>query len=194
MGKQIVFLAIILGSINPQFIWGQLCDHCFEVEVFQNNQKLEIKNNIVQLQKLPFEIHVITEQPQGIVINTCLSDSNIVSLQKGTPLNDMEFFLYGMAEDMFNPDQEILIHSHAPSYWYYDDSLNHRFSKVEIESNRIIGIRRIAQMTNIETDEILSPQKFPESLYLGFIAVQWIPEKSTHIEFERKPLTLRFNL
>ena len=193
MGKKIIFLFVILGSLTPQFCLGQKkCDHCFEVALFQDGKQVIIDNHIAVLKKRPFDIHLISYEPQGIVINTCLSDSNMIQLASGKPYDQLDFMQYGMAEDMFNPDQEILIHSHAPSYWYFDDNFNHRFTRVELNKDQIIGIRHIEQMTDVETGEIISSANFPSHLYLGFLSSVWNAETFTSKEFHRDYLTIVF--
>ncbi len=184
---------MILGSLAPQFSWGQKkCDHCFEVSLFQDGNQVPIINHIAQLKKRPFDIHLISYEPQGVVINTCLSDSNMNQLASGKPYDQLEFMKYGMAEEMFNPDQEILIHSHAPSYWYFDDTLNHRFTRVELNQNQIIGIRHIEQMTNVETGDVISSAHFPSHLYLSLLSSVWNSETFTSKEFHRDYLTIVF--
>jgi hypothetical protein len=193
MGKKIILVLMIMGSFTSHFSFGQEnCDHCFEIEIFQNGQKVDVNNHLVAIKKEPFDIHIITNEGQGIVINTCLSDSNIISLKNGIPLDEMHFFQYGMAEYMFNPDQEILIHSQAPSYWFYDDSLNHRFSSVQLDNGKIRGIRHIQQMTNVETGDVLQPEQFPSFLYLGFISSVWNQETHISKEYQRDYLTIVF--
>lgn len=184
---------MILGSLAPQFSWCQKkCDHCFEVALFQDGSEVPINNHIAVLKKRHFDIHLISYEPQGIVINTCLSDSNMIQIASGKPYDQLDFMLYGMAEEMFNPDQEILIHSHAPSYWYFDDTSSHRFSRVEFNQDQIIGIRHIEQMTNVETGEIISSANFPSHLYLGFLSSVWNAETFTSKEFHRDYLTIAF--
>jgi hypothetical protein len=184
---------MILGSLTPQFCLGQKkCDHCFEVALFQDGKQVSIDNHVAILKKRTFDIHLISYEPQGVAINTCLSDSNMIQLASGKPYDQLDFMQYGMAEDMFNPDQEILIHSHAPSYWYYDDDYNHRFTRVELNKDQIIGIRHIEQMTNVETGDVLRPEQFPSFLYLGFISSVWNQETNTSKEFQRDYLTIVF--
>jgi hypothetical protein len=193
MGKQVIFLLILMGSLSPHLSLSQKkCDHCFEIAIFQEGQPIAVHDHVVTLKKIPFDIHLISYEPQGIVINTCLSDSNMIQLASGKPYSELDFMLYGMAEEMFNPDQEILIHSHAPSYWYFDDPSNHRFTRVERKQDQIIGIRHIEQMTNVETGEVIASAQFPPHLYLSFLSSVWNSETFTSKEFHRDYLTISF--
>lgn len=193
MGKQIIRVFIFAWSLTPLFALAQKkCDHCFEVLLVQEGKPVPIVDHLAVLKKRPFDIHLISYEPQGIVINTCLSDSNLIQLASGKPYSELDFMLYGMAEEMFNPDQEILIHSHAPSYWYYDDPSNHRFTRMELNQDQIIGIRHIEQMTNVETGEVIASAQFPPHLYLCFLSSVWNSETFTSKEFHRDYLTIAF--
>ena len=192
MGSKVISIALLVWSFSNQFSFAQKCEYCFEIEVYQENKKVDIKNNTAFLKRLPFEMHFIMHRPQGIAINACLSDTNMIALIHGKELNEMHPYLYGMAEEMYNPDREILINSNAPSYWFYDDSLTHRFSSVSLSPTQIEGIRYIQQMTNVESGEILQAKDFPDHLYLGLIACEWIAATQREQEYYRTHLTLVF--
>ncbi len=192
MGRKIIVFVYLILGIAPLISIAQKCERCFEIEVYQENKKIDIQNNTVYLKRMPFELHFILNEPQGIAINACLSDTNMTDLIQGKPLNDMHPYLYGMAEELHNPDREILINSNAPSYWYYEDSITHRFSSVSISADKIEGIRYIQQMTNVETGEILQVNQFPSRLYLGLITCEWIAATQSEKEYYRTHLTLDF--
>jgi hypothetical protein len=192
MGSKVISIALLVWSFSIQFSFAQKCEYCFEIEVYQENKKVDIKNNTAFLKRLPFEMHFIMHRPQGIAINACLSDTNMIALIHGKELNEMHPYLYGMAEEMYNPDREILINSNAPSYWFYDDSLTHRFSSVSLSPTQIEGIRYIQQMTNVESGEIIQAKDFPDHLYLGLIACEWIAATQREQEYYRTHLTLVF--
>jgi hypothetical protein len=97
MGSKVISIALLVWSFSIQFSFAQSCGRCFEIEVYQENKKVDIKNNTASLKKLPFEMHFILHQPQGIAINACLSDTNMIALIHGKELNEMHPYLYGMA-------------------------------------------------------------------------------------------------
>ncbi|MEN9334577.1 MAG: hypothetical protein RLY35_1757 [Bacteroidota bacterium] len=94
-------------------------------------------------------------RPQGIAINACAQDSNILNVKKGKDLNDMTPFLYGMAEALLNPENNLLITCEYPSYWYYDNETEHRFNQVIKEGNRLRCIRKIHQWTEVDNGRII---------------------------------------
>jgi hypothetical protein len=188
---RIIFLLLTLLVVN---ISGnaQRCEHCFEIQIFQKGKNIPILSHKVQLEKDTFEIHILMNRPQGIAINACPLDSNIRNVKNGKELNDMTPFLYGMAEALQNPENNLLITCEYPSYWYYDSATEHRFNQVVIEGNRLRCIRKIHQWTEVDNGNIILPRQYPNQLHLGFIACEWVATEQKEREYLRDYLTIVF--
>lgn len=190
-GYRIIFSLLALLWLNYSGN-AQRCEHCFEIQIFQKGKNIPIQAHALKLEKDTFEIHLLMNRPQGIAINACPLDSNIRNVKNGKALNDMTPFLYGMAEALHNPENNLLITCEYPSYWYYDNAEEHRFNQVVMEGNRLRCIRKVHQWTEVDNGNIILPHQFPNQLHMGFIACEWVREEQKEREYHRDYLTIEF--
>jgi hypothetical protein len=84
---------------------------------------------------------------QLVMIHAAIDRRHYDRARAGRPL-DEAFPLEGngMAEELFNPDRELILAAAAYSAWFYQDERTHRFDQASERGGRVIALRTVAQV------------------------------------------------
>ncbi|MBS1741654.1 MAG: hypothetical protein JST81_01355 [Bacteroidetes bacterium] len=183
-----LFLFIIISAVSAQE------RNTYEVSIWQDGNPVNaIMGNEITLNKAPFTIQVKLNKLDGVYVYAAFTDS-IYKLSATDKIPDLESLpVLAMAENSFNPDQELLINESGWAYWFYDPSLDwHRFDKdVLIEGDNITGTKSIKQFYMVDSGKELPVASVTQPLYLFFVSVK--ENKDHHIQKELKRFKIKIN-
>ena len=99
----------------------------------------------------------------------------------------------GMAEELFNPEEKIIIDNTSPHYLFYEDESQHRFSTVEMEEGYIFCRREISNITtfNLNLDPVPLQRLPGNDLFLSFLYSEY-DEDWNRIEKQKEGLHIHF--
>lgn len=141
-----------------------------KVYIEQNGIRQTVTNNEVALDKKPFNIVFVLKKPDGILISSSFDKITYEKALKKEALSNLPCYQNtGMAEGLFNKDNEVMISDEAPSYWFYDNDKEHRFNTVIKSRDSLVCTRTINQVYIIDKEESLSIEKINNPLYFVFI-------------------------
>jgi len=168
----------------------------FQVIIEQNNTIKDInENSEVFIDKAPFWIIIKFSSPDGIFVNASEKSLSYDEAAIGADINRIPGFEgAGIAEELFNRDESLVLSDNAPNYWHYAGSDEHRFSDVRFESGVYTCRRKISHLVDIddgrETVDIGAYQG--DMVYLVFMKIQWSQDFSRKIEKKREFFKLIF--
>jgi antitoxin component YwqK of YwqJK toxin-antitoxin module len=177
----------------------------FDVSLFQNGKKQNVVNNMMILEKKPFEFKIRFAQPNNNEVEVFATfDSTIYKKAKeGVPMLQIVGSATGMAEANGNPDKDILISSSAPSFWYYSNPKDNRFNTFVISEKEVICNREVDSVmivndranTGLKEDkrkDIPLSMLQQKDLYLIFFTRKNYDSDIYYYDYHRQCLHIRF--
>lgn len=146
----------------------------YKIKVIQDTVQVPGSNEVVFLQKKPFSIQVELQNLEGVYLFAAFKDS-IYKLNERESIPDFKNLpSMSMAEEQFNPDQEIIIDDEGWAYWFYDAKLDwHRFDKeVLVSGKQVIATKTIKQFYLSSTEKVMPVAEVRETLYLFFVSAK----------------------
>jgi hypothetical protein len=145
----------------------------FQIKIIQDSTeyKADVNNN-VSIKKKPFKIQIELKGIEGVYLFTSFKDSiykikndKLIPGFKDIPSSTM-------AEESFNPNQELIISSDGWAYWFYKATDNwHRMDKeVVVTSNATIISKTVKQFYFPDTDDEVLLENNKKQLYLTFFS------------------------
>lgn len=129
----------------------------------------------------------------GILLSASYEKQTFNAAKKGKHLDKLKGFRpTGMAENNFNPDNEILISDEAPSYWFYSDDEDHRFNEVVKLENGFKCKRTVGKAYDVKTKKSLSLKEINAPLYLVFISYKKGENITDRIEVQRRCIKINW--
>jgi hypothetical protein len=131
-------------------------------------------NHVVKLQKKIFKVQVALQNIEGIYLYAAFKDSIYSINDKETVPGFKDVPPMSMAEESFNPDQELIISDDGWAYWFYNEKEDwHRFDKdITIAGKTITGTKSVKQFYLTATEKSLPVAEVVEPLYLFFFSAK----------------------
>ena len=111
---------------------------------------------------------------EGVYLFAAFNDS-IYKLNEQEPVPGFkDITSMSMAEEQFNPDQELIISDNGWVYWFFDPKLDwHRFDKeILVSGKQVIAAKSVKQFYFTSTEKVLPISEVAEPLYLFFISAK----------------------
>ena len=167
----------------------------FEVRIIQDSAVVKpLENGVVKLQKKIFKIEIDLVGLEGIYLYASFKD-NIYKINSNATIPDFKDIpAKSMAEEEFNPSQELLISEDGWAYWFYNPSDRwHRMDKdVTVVGNKTTIRKTIKQFYFGETEENLAVEDNVKTLYLFFLAAKLDDNYSLATEIKRYKLKIQW--
>jgi hypothetical protein len=160
------------------FQFGLFCiaqKNTFGISIIQDGKVIQpgLMNEVV-LSKTPFKIQVVLNKLAGVHLFAAFKDSIYKLGNNDSIPGFVDIPAMTMAENSFNPDQELLINDEGWAFWFYDPKLDwHRFDKdVVIEGDNITATKTVKQFYDVVSGKPMPVAEVKDPLYLFFMATQ----------------------
>lgn len=189
-----IFAAAGCGSATEKDKKNPGFEH-FRVFFEQNGVPQEIVSGAVALEKKPFDIIIHFPGPDSVFVSASYDSDSYNAALSGEPLSAIKGFdETGMAEELFNKDETLMLSESAPHYWHYLDQNDHRFSEI-IAADAYFVCRKKISFVSTEDNrgrpvEISKIKK--KEIYLVFMKLDWNKDFTDKNEFKRLPLKIIF--
>ncbi|WP_018344298.1 hypothetical protein [Cytophaga aurantiaca] len=156
----------------------------------QNGIRQTITNNEVTLDKKTFNIVFVLKKPDGVLVSSSFNKITYEKALKKEALSKLPCYQNtGMAEGLFNKDNEVMISDEAPSYWFYDTDKEHRFNTIIKSRDSLVCTRTIKQVYIIDKQEPILIEKITKPLYFVFINLS---DPNAHEPEEREMIKINW--
>lgn len=164
----------------------------FSVHFEQGTKVIEADDDVT-LKKEPFDIVFEFPEPMGVLMHASFNPETYNLALENKPLKKLPGFENtGMAEGLFNPDNEILLNATAPGYWFYDNDEAHRFNEAKEKSGKITCKRHVVQFNEIDSNRITNVEDVIAPLNLVFISVERGESEKEVLEIHRVPVQINW--
>jgi hypothetical protein len=168
----------------------QLDTTTFEIEIYQDGAKVEIKNELIKLNKKEFQIKVNLINTEGVFVNSSFT-KDYFSIPLNKKVKDLDSWgARTMVEENFNTDKDLAISSESFCYWFYDSTMDwHRFDKdIQRKGNTTTGTITVSILDDIDHRKKIELSQVSKPVYLVFLTRK--ENKNTPIELERSRLKI----
>jgi hypothetical protein len=180
------FLVLVSIVVNAQ-------NENFEIKIIQDSivHKADANNNI-SIQKKPFKIQIELKGIEGVYLFASFNDSIYkIKNDKAIPgFKDIPSST--MAEESFNPNQELMMSPDGWVYWFYKATDNwHRMDKEVLVTKNVVTISKTVKQFYFTTteDEVLV-EKNKKPLYLFFFSAKGNENSELTNELQRFKLKI----
>jgi hypothetical protein len=185
----LIFLFFFVGNAaNAQ-------NENFEVRIIQDSATVKPnENGVVQLQKKIFKIEIDLIGLEGVYLYASFKD-NIYKINSNATIPDFKDIpAKSMAEEEFNPSQELIISEDGWAYWFYKPSDRwHRMDKeITVVGNKTTIRKTVKQFYFGDTEENLAVEDNAKTLYLFFLAAKADDNFSLTTEIKRYKLKIQW--
>lgn len=164
MKLMLLCLLTMLGSFSAQAQHEKI-----EIQIKQGGNLVQPKNHVYHLKSEAFSFEVASQNIDGFLIGATMDDDLYRSALGDADLEVAWFDNTGVADDMFNPDKEIIVSNDVASYWFYTNSKEHRFDKTpKGNAKSWVASRTISNLNMLTDNTILPISKMKKSLYVYF--------------------------
>lgn len=199
-----IFLIAVLGAVFTFYITSANYETTpsnqtpyFKVAIQQSGKVMPIKDHVVQIKKKPFTLVIVFPSPQGILVNSSFDPESYDAARAGKSFSEIPGFLeFGMAEDQFNTNKDLILTKTAPQYLYYESDDDSRFDQVLHKNNAILAGRMVKFLS--VSDEEGNLKKTPISkaksnaIYMVFADTRWNDDYTEQTELHRDFLKIEF--
>lgn len=166
----------------------------FEISIIQDGVTINpgFLGDVV-LNKSPFKISVKLTKLEGVYLYAAFNDS-IYKIGNSDPIPGFDGLpSLVMAENAFNPDQEMIISNDGWAYWYYDPGdESYRFDKdIYKEGDIVTGTKTIRQFYDLVSGKEIPVKDVTSPLYLFFFSAA--QDKSHNLTKELQRFKLKIN-
>ena len=147
----------------------------FNLRVEQKKKNVDIVDHQVTVKKKFFDLVFEFNQPGGVAVVASFDSTIFKQAAMGLPAKQIAGFEGignggGMAEPLFNPNQEILVNNNAFNYWYYEHRTDNRFNKTNRKNNLITCYRSVGKLTFVDSQQAFDFIYADKPVYLVFAA------------------------
>lgn len=191
----LLFLLVLLFGCGTR---GSLIKPGFEhfrIYIEQDGTVKDIDSGEVSLDKKPFVIIVTFIGPDSIFMNASFTDESYIPARDGKPAQEIYGFKgTGIAEELYNPAEVLMISKKSPNFWHYENESDHRFNEVTERSGILICKRRISNIVDLDSskEKIYISEMEEDEIYLVFMKLEWNDNYDSKIEKKRDYLRLVF--
>jgi hypothetical protein len=175
--------------INPGF------EH-FRVLIEQDGTLAEAADGAVSLKKKPFDIIIHFADPDSVFVSADITPETYDAAAAGRPLQSLPGFSEtGMAEELFNKDETLMISGTAPHYWHYLNRDDHRFTDVVQTEAYLVCRKKISRYSEGQNFKKQIPiEKIRQgTIYLVFMKLDWNINFTKKIEYKRFFIKIKFS-
>ena len=148
----------------------------------------------ITLNKSPFKILVKLTQLEGVYLFASFKDSiyKISNNDKIPGFAEMPSMV--MAENAFNPNQEMIINDQGWAYWYYDPKdESYRFDKdIFKDGDDVTGTKTIKQFYDFAAGKEIGVKNVTDPLYLFFFSATHDNDHNPKKELKRFKLKINW--
>ena len=186
------FVATLLISFVSTPRIDETSDKIFSVHFEQGTKVIEADDEVT-LKKEPFDIVFEFPEPMGVLVHASFNPETYNLALENKPLKKLPGFENtGMAEGLFNTDNEILLNATAPGYWFYDDDEAHRFNEAKEKSGKITCKRHVIHFNEIDSNRVTNVEDVIAPLNLVFISVERGESDKETLEIHRVPVRIEW--
>lgn len=145
-----------------------------QVAIKQDGKTIQAVNGIYQLKKAPFVFEITSKDLEGFLIGAT-TDEQVYQSAVGPFNPEVSWFQNtGLAEEEYNISKELNLMDLAPSYWYYSDSMDHRFDRNPVgKINRWTAKRSVNSFFDVMINQSIDIKDFDGSVYLLMYAPEY---------------------
>ena len=144
-------------------------DASVTVKVLQNDTEIKGTKQVFYLYPQEFTLAFNVENKDGFLIGATFDDDLYRAALGMADLEVSWFENTGMAEELFNAEQQLFISNDAPSYWYFENKDDHRFDKSPTgTAQQWSATRSINNFYDFHIKKNIQVKDFTKSLYLVF--------------------------
>jgi hypothetical protein len=146
----------------------------FSIAIIQDSATIPVVNNELFLQKKEFKIQVNLLELDGVYMFASFTDSIYRIADTDIVPGFADLPNMSMAEESFNPQQELLISNEGWAYWFYDEKEDwHRFDKkILIQGKNVTGVKSVKQFDFVEEERVMAVSNIDKPLYLFFVSAK----------------------
>ncbi len=184
----IFYLFFVFNSTKAQ-------NENFEVRVIQDSAVVKQNDKgVVLLQKKIFKIEIDLIGLEGVYLYASFKDKIFKIGSNAAIPNFVNIPSNSMAEEEFNPSQELLLGEEDWAYWFYKPNDRwHRMDKeVTVVGNKTTIRKTIKQFYFTDTEENLAVEDNAKTLYLFFLAAKSEDNISLTTEIKRHKLKIEW--
>ncbi len=162
----------------------------FYVYFKQNDKRVNIKEEKVELKKEPFRIYIEYTEPVDILINSASKGTTYNNAQKGKLLNYIPgFSKEKKIESFFLNDNTINLTEEIPTVWAKNKT--HGEKDLKTSDGRYVCFRNIEKLYLIDKKRIFKIKDFKKDLYLVFIYAEKDKE-GERMEIQREIVKIKW--
>jgi hypothetical protein len=161
-----VMVSSLFISANP----AGYPKHHFNAYIIQDGKQLSIDQHVVKVKRAPFQIIVDMPDKKGVFVSASFFRDTFKQALRNVSSNDLPGFSKEALFELWkNPNNELLVSSNNPNFWFIETPANHRFSSYEYVNNRYLCSRTVDFIYDIDMHKNKSLANMDMSLYLTFI-------------------------
>lgn len=160
-------LSLLLLFVTQISSWAQ--EGTIEVLIKQNGVTVPIQHGVVSLKSSEFSFEITSYNVDGFLIGATF-DKDLYRSAIGEADLEVEWFNNtAIADEVFNPNKELIISDEVPTYWHYTNAKDHRFdSAPKGNAQKWVGNRSIKVLNNLSSYESIPLTKFKDTVYVYF--------------------------
>jgi hypothetical protein len=160
-------LSLLLVFITQISSWAQ--EGTIQVEVKQNGKIVTMDNGVINLKSGEFAFEVESFSVESFLVGATFDKDLYRSAIGEADLEVPWFENTAFADEMYNPNKELIVSDEAPSYWFYTNANDHRFDKnPKGNTEHWIGNRTIKILNNLSNYETIPLTKYKGSVFVYF--------------------------
>lgn len=158
-------LSILLLVVTQVSSWAQ--EGNIQIQIKQNGVVVPNQNGVVHLKSNEFTFEVTSNNIESFLIGATFDKDLYRSAIGEADLEAPWFESTAFADEIFNPNKELIISDESPSYWYYTSANDHRFDKnPKGNTQKWVGNRTIKVLNNLSSYEHIPLTKFKDYVYV----------------------------
>jgi len=185
----------------PAFFWiltfkAQETPAPIEVFIKQGQDSIPIYNRTVKLQKKPFTLIIVYNQPDkynGLYVNTSFT-KDYYKLEPSETIKDLNYLPQKVySEHKFNPKKELKVNSEFFQYFGYNPNANwNKFDRLVKKDGKIIAYRKVKNFYLVSEKENIPVEKMRFSIFMIFDVINQKTGKFFNKEIFRAKTKLKF--
>lgn len=171
----------------------------FSISLKQEGRVIPISDGEAVLKPAAFEIVVHMRKAGGIMLDVSEDTGTFAALRGTDLLDEVPELQYGkaLAEDSFNPDEDLFVEQDGFNFLYVKDEKEHRFSSVRKDADGWTCIRKVSAFTTSHDESLESvpvSRSHYEVLHFAFVRPRRFQTLRGEIEvaLQKELVTLRF--
>ena len=138
-----------------------------KVVIKQDGQVIEPVNNVYELKKKPFQFELAANDLEDFLVGVTTDEDHFGEAVDFFEDEEPWFTNTGIAEGLFNEEQELYLMDMAPFYWYYTDKDEHCFDRDPVgTAEEWTATRTISKVYDLISSEDIALKDIQDSIYI----------------------------